>query len=40
LLMFYHPDVFIMRLNLNTNTELIVDVKHCINLLVNMSTNI
>lgn len=38
--MFHDPDVFIMLLNLNTNTELIVDVKHCIKLLVNTSTNI
>lgn len=38
--MFLDPDVFIMLLNLNTNTELIVDVKHCINLLMNTNTNI
>lgn len=31
--MFHNPNVFI---NLNSNTELIVDVKHCSNLLVNV----
>lgn len=37
---FHDPNVFILLLNLDSNTELNVDVKHCFNLSVNMIANI